>query len=324
MFLFREPGFEKFESCLAYINSNQDYYNQEIKKVNPNKSIDLVIVDACFPTRYQDQQKQVLLTSNYIVPGLLDSTKYEQFLTSWYGMYAGNVDITDVVPVKLFNCFINRMDPIRQSWLYQLIRRDIFDQGYVSFNMEISRHIHMGQYPVGTEPLVVFDHQFEQHLKIFQSEHDCIRSQVPYRNFDTENLNQIIMSSKFGIVLETYFDRNESITLSEKIFRHLKLPRPWILFSHQHAVKYLRDIGFDVLDDIVDHSYDSIEFSINRQAKLLDIAKELCKLEFNKQLLDRMNTAAVHNQQLLDTMFGTWQQDITTAFEHARDKCLAL
>ena len=114
------------------------------------------------------------------------------------------------------------------------------------------------------------------------------------------------------------------ITFSEKTFRSLKLPRPWIMFAQQYAVNYLRELGFDVLDDIVDHSYDSIEFSIGRQIKLLDIAEQLCNLEFNAALEKRAQQAAEHNSQILNNMFETWYQDVLNSFEKAKDKCLAL
>lgn len=320
----QESGFKKTWSCIDYVFKKLSPSNQKINTIAPDKFIDLCIVDACSPTEYQNQKTKVLLTNNYIEPGLLNPIVYEQFSKSWYGMYAGVVDITDCNPIRSFNCFINRMDPIRQSWLYQLLRRDIFDQGYVSFNMDISRHISLEQCQPNASPLEVFDQQFEEHLKIFQPEHNYIRNHVPYRNFDTENLNQIIMQSKFSIVLETYFVHNETITYSEKIFRCLKLPRPWVLFSMRGAVQYLQELGFDVLDDLVDHSYDRIDNAMERQVKLLDISQDLCKIEFTPGMVDRMNAAATHNQQLLFKLFDTYFEDIDFTFEKAIAKCLKL
>jgi hypothetical protein len=318
------PGFDNFKSCLDYLINSVAIVNNTLSN-GGHARLYANVVDAIRPQDFQNQTQQVLVTTNWISPSSLDSKYYEQLPSSWYGVYAGKVDIIDHTPTKSFNCFINRMDPVRQSWLYQFVRRDIFDQGYISFNMDITRHIQLNLCVPDQTPLQVFDQQFEQHFSnIFWAEHKFIRPQVPYRNFEIDNLNLIIMDSKFGIVLETYFDRNEVITFSEKIFRHLKLPRPWIIFSHQHAVKYLRNMGFDVLDDIVDHSYDSIEFDINRQVKLLDIAEQLCKINFTTALVTRLKQAAAHNQQLLSTMLSTWYQDIDHSIDLARKKCLAL
>ena len=317
----QEPGFQKTQQCFNYVKQQIGLANAEL--INHAGKLDLLIVDACVPDHYQ-QGQHILVTNNWLAPGQLDPARYEQFPDSWYGIYAGSPDAVDVTPTQSYNCFINRMDPIRQSWLYQLVRRDLFDQGYISANMDISRHVTQRKCLPDADILTVFDQQFEQHLKIFQREHDFIRPQMPYRNFEYDNLTQTIMSSKFSIILETYFDRNEVITFSEKIFRSLKLPRPWILFAQQHAVRYLRDMGFDVLDDVVDHSYDSVEFGIDRQVKLLDVAEQLCNLKFNTTLVKRTQQAADHNCRVLSNMFDVCQQDIFNSVEKAKKKCLAL
>ena len=140
--------------------------------------------------------------------------------------YAGLINVEQRRPSKNFNCFVNRMDPNRQSWLYLLIRRGLFDQGFISFNMDISRHLMLKEYPPGTTPMEVFENQFEKYCNIFSDEHRILKNKVPYKNFDSDTSPvEIIMDSKFSIVLETYHDDNRFITLSEKIFRCLKLPK---------------------------------------------------------------------------------------------------
>jgi hypothetical protein len=224
---------------------------------------------------------------------------------SFYGLYYHPYPCqVPETTTKSYNCFINRMDPIRQSWLYQLIRRNIFDQGYVSFNMDISRI-------PGLKHLTLqdaFEKQFQEALKIFQPEHDFIKTSVPYKNFVCHgDLTQVILDSKFSIVLETYVENNKVITFSEKIFRALQLPQPWLLFSHQHAVKYIRDMGFDVLDDLVDHDYyDNTAFSIQRQVKVLDLAQNFINHTFCKK---RCVEAAQHNQNLMKEFSLTWKKD---------------
>ena len=321
----QEIGFKNFMSCTEYTFLKKNICNQEIKISAPNKSLELVIVDACCPNQLLNQKTKILITNNWIDPASVNSAQYEQFLTSWYGIYAGIVPIEEVAPTKNFNCFINRMDPIRQSWLYQLIRRGVFDQGYISFNMDISRHIAMKQCRPDASPWEVFDQQFREQLSIFKSEHEFIKSRVPYRNFDSNiKLNQIIMDSKFSIVLETYFDRNEIITFSEKIFRCLKLPRPWIMFAMKNAVQNLREMGFDVLDDLIDHSYDTIDFDIARQIAILDQVEIMCKTQLTTTMISRCQQAANHNQQLLLKLLETFYKDVNSTYERAITKCLQL
>jgi len=314
-----EQGFEIFQPKIDLVKSLHSDANRRIVELGVNKVVDLRIIDGCWPKNYANQDYKFLATSNWVTPGDLDSKHYEQFLESWYGVYAGHVPMQKVKPVKTFNCFMNRLCPTRQSWFYQLVRRQIIDQGYVSLNLDISR----GCMVDSKDPNEVFEKYFELYLKTFEVEHNAVKDIVPYRNFDFAiPLQDLIMQSKFSIVIETYFERNEIITLSEKIFRCLKLPRPWVMFAMKHAVKHLRDLGFDVLDDIVDHSYDNIDFDIARQVAILDQAMVLSNLEYTTQLVERMESAAMHNQQLLQSYLDRFDQDMTATFDRVVEKCL--
>jgi hypothetical protein len=315
----QEPGFEHGQACLNFVNRQIAKANLEL--VQHQGRLELTIVDHCFPDRYQ-QGQQVLVTNNWIANGQLDPARYEQFSNSWYGMYHGTVQVDPVVPIKKFNCFINRMDPIRQSWLYQLLRRDVFDQGLISFNMDISRE---RRYTVNDTPHTVFEQQFQQYLQIFQHEHNMIRGLVPYRNFDdADDLSSVIMQTEFSVVLETCFDRNQLITFSEKIFRCLKLPRPWVMYAMKNAVAYLRTLGFDVLDDLVNHDYDTVDFQIDRQVAILDQIEIMCKQTLTRAQIQRCEQAASHNQLLLSKMFERFHDDVNISCKNALEKCRRL
>jgi hypothetical protein len=282
MFFGQEKGFQG-------INDRFNFVRNLVKKANIELSplevqLHLNIVDACNPARFR-QGSCVLLTNNWIAPGQLDSNRYQQFPNNWYGVYSGSAVWETTIPTKKFNCFINRMDPIRQSWLYQLIRRGVFDQGLISFNMDISRHIIGTQCGPTDTPYQVFEQQFQQHLQIFHNEHNFIKSQVPFRNFDV-SLDQAIMQTEFSIVLE-----------------------------------YLRDMGFDVLDDVVDHSYDRVEHDIERQVKLLDQIQYMCERTLTPAEIKKCEQAAEHNHQLLNKMFSTWYTDMATSCSLAVEKC---
>jgi hypothetical protein len=225
---------------------------------------------------------------------------------------------------KDFNCFINRFDIFRQSWIYQLIRCGLFDRGFISFNGEMG----VGRVPspefLELSPQQAFELSFQKFNSIFAAEHEVIKNQIPYKNFeDSGDLTEIIMASKFSIVLETFFHDNRITTYDEKIFRCLQLPRPWVLFSTQYCVENLRKIGFDVLDDIVDHSYDQLEDIIQRQMAILAECKNLVSLDM-PTVLNRCQQAADHNQYLLKSMSDAWLLNMMEDFKQAGQKLLAL
>lgn len=243
----------------------------------------------------QNQKNLVIWTPTVYAQ---DNTLIHQMSPQWYSSYFEHFDwaYQDTVPVKDFNCFINRMDVNRQSWLYLLIRRNLFNRGFVSFNMDVSR---LDNYDPTIPASVVFDQQFRSQMTNFEEEHRIARSIVPYRNFDTQDLGTVLMQSRFSIVLETYFATPDEITFTEKTFRALIFPRPWLLYAAPGAVKTLRKWGFDVLDDLVDHAaYDHVNDCIQRQTTILDLAETMCKFDVTANQT-RLQQAAAHNLELL-------------------------
>jgi hypothetical protein len=88
---------------------------------------------------------------------------------------------------------------------------------------------------------------------------------------------------------------------SEKIFRALQTPRPWVLCTSPGAVKLLKDHGFDVLDDCVDHSYDCVLDQSKRMDVMLDSAVSFDSADYERYII-----AARHNQQHLAKLQQQW------------------
>jgi len=292
---------------------NMNAIVSECCKIATMKNVEVFLIDAMPIDDWVKQGCKPAVTNSIILSDVPNQKNIKKIPDTFYGVYYNAYPVPIInEPKKQFNCFMNRMDPIRQSWLYQFVRRQFFDQGYVSFNMDC-RQI---PWYVEWDPHDAFQDQFERHLKIFQKEHEIIKSKVPYRNFDLDtDITDIILDSKISVVLETYFHNNDIITYSEKIFRALQLPRPWLLYAQKNAVKYLRHMGFDVLDDVINHSmYDNIDFAIERQVRILDILEA----NMDKNLdYDRLQKAATSNQNLLKNFSKKWFDDFISCVETA-------
>ena len=284
-------AFEKFLPADFYITFGDTPSESDLTKCKNHRRPALILS----PTVYSGETKHKLQSLVHTVGPEYHSAYYEHY----------NIEFDQVTPDKDFTCLISRMDPIRQSWLYLLIRRQLFDKGYVSFNMDTSRLTEFA----GLAPKQVFEEQYKKYLLEFTPEHNHVQNLIPYKNFPANiDLDQLLMQSRFNIVLETYFVNNDELTFTEKTIRSLRLPRPWVLFSSQHAVKQLRAWGFDTLDDLVDHSYDDIDNNIVRQSAVLDAAEKLCNFDV-VQHWTRLQQASVHNLQLLQT----WKNNMGAA-----------
>ena len=98
---------------------------------------------------------------------------------------------------------------------------------------------------------------------------------VPEKELTFEN-------SYINIITESSYINSEFIVhITEKSFRpfyHYQLP---IFVASHHHVKHLKEIyGFDMFDDIIDHSYDEI---INHKDRLFKIVEEIKRLNEKKE-----------------------------------------
>lgn len=104
----------------------------------------------------------------------------------------------------------------------------------------------------------------------------------------------------------------KSIFITEKTFKCFKMLQIPIWFAVPGLVSEVRNLGFDVFDDIIDHSYDSIQDETIRMNQVLKIVEDLDKqyrlkdcIDLRNRLLDRM----LNNRQLLNDL---WANQPTT------------
>lgn len=195
-------------------------------------------------------------------------------------------------PSKRFNCMINRISGERQRMLYQLYSHQLLEHGHVSYNC-----LYHAPDPGIDQRRTNFDRvRQECDLIGFDHAHEKLRSQVPLLLNMTPD--DAAMDSHITLVMETYVS-DWVIAISEKIFRVLQTPRPWLVYCTPGTVRMLRSHGFDTLDDYVDHeSYDTINNHWHRMDRLVNMISS-----WNTVLdHERLAKAAAHNRELLATL----------------------
>jgi hypothetical protein len=213
-----------------------------------------------------------------------------------------------------YNCFMNRISGERSIVFYELIKRNILEKGLVSFNCQ-RRHVpghNNSDYSIDN-----YNWQYNQdEFTCYEVQHNQGLKLIPYNNFKEQNLTleQCIIDSNISLIIETYVS-DTHIVFSEKIFRALQLPRPWLLYCSPASVEYLKFYGFDVLDDYVDHSYDQ-EFNHNH--RLLNILNQLetfIDRTYTEKDYQRFNQAAMHNQNLLLSFKQAWPKKFNSILD---------
>ena len=190
-----------------------------------------------------------------------------------------------------YNCFMNRISKDRGQTFQELTSRGLLSKGLVSFN---------NLRPGNTAST-------EQDLRDYGK---------PYNNI-TNSLEQSIIDSNISVVLETYIS-DDHITFSEKIFRAVQLPRPWLLYCSPQAVNYLRSYGFDVLDDYVDHLYDLETSHSGRLLSIVDQLEQFVDRQYTHNDYARFEQAASHNQNLLAKFAQAWPAKFQQALDQIK------
>ena len=288
------------------------------QKLSNDAVISVYLVDAANLDHLRDissRYKRVYVISEHTINNQWPNVSIYSLPNDFYGAYYISKIATNGVIKRDFNCFLNRTDPIRQSWFYLLHSRGLLDHGFVSFNM----HQRPGLWYPSDDPFETFDHYHTDFLSSFDDIKEDIKQIIPYKNFiDEGNLCEIILSTKFSIVVETYFERTDCKVFSEKTWRAVQLPRPWLLFAATGCVQRLRDMGFDVFDDYVDHSYDLHDTSktcVSRQEDILKETQRLSKLDITPRILDDWQQKALHNRNIIKTWANSWHSKCRMPFD---------
>lgn len=210
-----------------------------------------------------------------------------------------DADLT--TPDRMFSCSINRISGERLLLLYRLYLRGWLQQGHVNFNCSVAnsaRDITIQQRRENFDAAHAALDRPE-----FDSCYQALRLQMPMLLKDDNCLtggpDLNALRGRVSIVMETYHNRH-GIVFSEKIFRALQTPRPWVMYCSKGAVDFLRRVGFDVLDDLVDHGYDSEEDPEQRMDLMLD---SVPRAGFD---LSRCKSAVQHNQAILHRLTIDW------------------
>ena len=288
------------------------------QKLSNDAVISVYLEDAANLDHLRDissRYKRVYVISEHTINNQWPNVSIYSLPNDFYGAYYIPKIATDGVIKKDFNCFLNRTDPIRQSWFYLLHSRGLLDHSFVSFNM----HQRRGLWYPSDDPLETFDYWHKEFLSSFDNIKEDIKQIVPYKNFiDEDNLCEIILSTKFSIIVETYFERTDCQVFSEKMWRAIQLPRPWLLFAATGCVQRLRDMRFDVFDDYVDHSYDLYDTSktcVNRQEAILSETQRLINLDITTKILDDWQQKALHNRNIMKTWADSWHSKCRMPFD---------
>lgn len=297
----RVKNFSQANNILCLVNNSNDV--NIIQNSRSSVIIFMMLFDLIFDYNYwkninnrlQQQGKIVLVVTDNILH--FDDLPFVKFFSypKLLGVTASysNSLIQRNTPAKLYNCFIQRVDSVRQTWFYFLHQNNLLDQGYVSFllKQETIYSSLTGQ--------ALFDYIHKEYqlnaLPHFEEVYQKMRDQVPYRNFEeNNNLLPQILDSKYSVVLETFAtdDDRGQWCFTEKSLRALQFPSIPLLFVQRNGISVLKSLGFEINNSM--DQLDHLPWQQRQQQLLQILVNNSIDIDANI-----MYNQCLHNRELL-------------------------
>lgn len=210
----------------------------------------------------------------------------------------------------------------------QVINNDIFDKKFLSlsgridlFRLRLAKHLHanwLSDTILSFKPHISSVHSyFNREASVFYQDEISWAEQYAPINFDTLErydisgagfigfADSLAASAKYyhryflEIVTET--DSKNPYWVTEKTLRPMAFGKPFILFSGQYALRYLRESGYRTFNPWIDESYDLIENQFDRFDAIIKEIDRLAVLSYDqlKHIAAEMNDVLIHNQRNL-------------------------
>lgn len=205
-----------------------------------------------------DPQSKKLFSKPYFWISLNNNRRVHRYLTSMFllGSDVENHGILKLDPTEILQH--ESWESYLEWWKYNE-RPEIID--VESFYQVLKK----GFYKIKT------GHGFEarQYNAISTPIYNC-------KNFD-QHLRKLYSNTAIEIVNETIWFPDPGGIVSEKYLNSIYGFNFPIIISVSNTVAYLRTLGFDMFDDIIDHSYDTITSPAIRLVSALDLNLHLLK-----------------------------------------------
>lgn len=194
---------------------------------------------------------------------------YPEYHAYYYPMYDDN-QIDDTVLDKKFFSLNKREDPSRQLLYIKFYHDNLLESSYFSYLGENNNYQNLyssdnwdsnWQMLVSNLPSIAnWLHPTNKYLKIHNDQSlDLYCGTNNHYNSDPTWFpdNHWYQTSFCSIICETGPTAHKP-NFSEKTFRAIMQGHPIILIGAANSIGMLRELGFDMYDDIIDHNYDTI------------------------------------------------------------------
>jgi len=196
--------------------------------------------------------------------------------------------------IKIFN-FLNKKSRNHRIWFYYMLKKfNLLKHGLVSMNSFDNNSC------IKIDSSILNELEIEYALKDLPTYAYGVSNEVEPFRFYMDNLNeQATLDSWLTIVSEAqYEDSQETVFLSEKVFKPIACQHPFVILGNKGSLKELKKLGYKTFHDLIDESYDNLN-SNDRFHAIKDIINALKSNRDKLQWFGWLRPTLEHNSKVL-------------------------
>ena len=223
--------------------------------------------------------------NHYGGENLINLVSINYFELNLYDTYSKYFELDkpkqDVVKREKFFMSLNRAERQHRTDLIEFLKKEnLVEKGYVSYwPMEL-----------------YLDTNFVDNDHLVSTSDDLMEDISGVKFYE---------NSYFNIVTETFF-YEDSLFISEKIFKPILFKQPFLVYSSPFTLKELHKLGYKTFSKIIDESYDLEKDNLKRRGMIESEIKKLCSLSLDElhdvylSLSDVYEHNFIHFTELID------------------------
>jgi len=244
----------------------------------PPNITNIVFDDCTNPVDVERHLKQIGLDRDYTV--LSGLYKYHRSITPdpkikffpFWAIWSSLQEDTPTDPLRKYKISCLNGSPWNHRKLVYLYlsQKDYFKEIIFTFGHRLVQYPNtFSDFTLNYEEALAFS-KLEQQVEFVESDATI--------GIDVSINHPAYLDSYINLVTETD-TRSSTPMLSEKTFKPILARQLFILIASPGAIQFLRDIGLDTFDDVIDHSYDNILDPKIRIKQVIDQLDQLAQVD---------------------------------------------
>jgi hypothetical protein len=195
--------------------------------------------------------------------------------------------------VKDYNCLQKRLRSHRIWFYIKLFEADILKYGLVSMNKFPAVPTWLDGQSISGEVL----EQANQLLPLLV--HGKNNNDYGDNYYIRRIQDKVFLDSWVSVVSEASFaDSDQTVFLSEKIFKSIVCQHPFIIMGNRGSLAHLRKMGYKTFEGFIDESYDSLP-TFERYDAIIESIKKIIAIKDKAAWYESMRSILIHNYETL-------------------------